>query len=92
MIYMLCRNRVADFAKWRQVFAAHAEAHRAAGLILVNFMQGIEDPNNVFFIFEVRDTERARAFINAPGSAQAAKASGVLDAEYHFVQSSKGYK
>ena len=34
MLYMVCRNRVADYAKWREVFEEHAEAHRAAGLVL----------------------------------------------------------
>ena len=92
MTYMLCRNRVSDFSKWQQVFAAHAQAHREAGLVLVNFMRSIEDPNTVFFIFEIRDMERARQFINSPGATQVAKASGVLEGEYHFVHSSKGYK
>jgi hypothetical protein len=31
MIHLLCRNKVADFAKWKQVFDSHARAHREAG-------------------------------------------------------------
>jgi hypothetical protein len=91
MIYMLCRNRVADFSKWKSVFDSHAQAHLDAGLRFVHFWRSVEEPNNVFFVFEVQSTERARAFINAPEAAQTGKVSGVLDGEYHFVEDSEGY-
>ena len=91
MTVMLCRNRVADFAKWKAVFASHASAHREAGLRLMNLWRGLEDANNVFFLFEVTDMAKARAFIGNPAAAQAAKTSGVLDGEYHFLESSAGY-
>jgi hypothetical protein len=91
MIYMLCRNQVRDFAKWKQVFDSHAEAHRKAGLRLEHLWQSVEDPNNVFFIFQVSDIEKARAFINAPDAEETGRASGVIDGEYHFVQTKEGY-
>jgi len=88
---MLCRNRVADFAKWKAVFASHAQAHREAGLRLMHLWRGLEDPNSVFFLFEVTSLDKARAFISNPAAAEAGKASGVLDGEYHFLESSVGY-
>ena len=88
---MLCRNRVADFAKWKAVFASHAQAHRAAGLRLMNLWRGLEDANNVFFLFEVTDMAKARTFIGNPAAAEAGRTSGVLDGEYHFLESSPGY-
>jgi hypothetical protein len=91
MKYMLCRNRVADYAKWKRVFASHAQAHRDSGLTLVHFWRSLDDPNNVFFLFEISSIEKAQAFINAPDAAEAAKASGVIDGEYHFVESAAGY-
>ena len=69
MVVMLCRNRVADFAKWKAVFASHASAHREAGLRLMNLWRGLEDPNNVFFLFEVTSLDKARAFISNPAAA-----------------------
>jgi hypothetical protein len=53
--------------------------------------RGIEEPNNVFFLFEVTDPEKARNFISNPAAAEAAKTSGVLDGEYHFLESAAGY-
>jgi hypothetical protein len=87
MIRMLCRNRVADFAKWKQVFDSHAEAHREVGLKLVEVWRALEDQNNVFFLFAVSDLEKAKAFIATPEAAETGKAAGVLDGEYHFVES-----
>ena len=91
MVVMLCRNRVADFAKWKAVFASHAHAHREAGLRLMNLWRGLEDPNNVFFLFEVTSLDKARAFISNPAAAEAGKTSGVLDGEYHVLEGGTGY-
>lgn len=91
MVVMLCRNRVADFGKWKAVFDSHAQAHQQAGLRLMNLWRGVEEPNNVFFLFEVASLDKARAFISNPVAAEAGKASGVLDGEYHFLESSAGY-
>lgn len=86
MTYMLCRNRVANVARWRRVFDSHAGAHRAAGLILKGHWRDTERPTELFFLFEVHDMRKARAFISAPHAADAARKSGVIDGEYHFVR------
>jgi hypothetical protein len=91
MTYMLCRNRVADFSRWKAVFASHAVAHQDAGLRLVTIWRSVEDPNNVFFLFEVASIEKAKAFISNPAAAKAGESSGVLDGEYHFVEDAGGY-
>lgn len=90
MIYMVCRNRVADFSKWKHMFDSHAEAHRATGLSLIHLWRSLDEPNNVFFVFVVSNIEKARAFVTAPEAAEAGKASGVLDGELHFVESTVG--
>lgn len=91
MTYMMCRTRASDFSVWKGVFDSHADAHRNAGLKLVNMWRSVEEPNNVFFLFEVADMDRANRFINSPDSAQAGEVSGVIDGEYHFVESTPGY-
>ncbi|MFH1175791.1 MAG: hypothetical protein V1750_00170 [Acidobacteriota bacterium] len=91
MLVMLCRNRVADYSKWKFVFDSHAEAHRNAGLHLRDVWRDTAEPNNVFFLFEVASFERAQSFIGDPAAAEAGQASGVLDGEYNFLESSPGY-
>jgi hypothetical protein len=91
MIYMLCRNRLADFSRWKAVFASHQAAHQEAGLRLVHIWRVVEDPSNVFFMFEVASIDKAREFIGNPEAAKAGEASGVLDGEYHFVEDAGAY-
>jgi hypothetical protein len=91
MIRMLCRNKVADFGKWKAIFETHKDAHQRAGLTLDGLWQVLEDPCDVFFVFRVDDLKRAKAFIAAPDAAQAGKDSGVLQGNYWFVEESGGY-
>jgi hypothetical protein len=86
---LLCRNRVSDFSQWKAVFTSHA--HRDAGLQLRSLWRAMGDPDNVFFLFEVTDEGLARAFISNPAAAEAAAASGVLEGEYHFLESVAAY-
>jgi len=90
MTYMLCRNHVADFPRWRSIFASHEAAHLEAGLRLLWLK--VEKPNNIFFMFEVRSMEKAQQFISNPDAAKAAAASGVVDGEYHFIEDAGGYR
>ena len=87
MTHMLCRTRVSDFSVWKAVFDSHAKAHQDAGLKLVNLWRSVEEPNNIFFIFEVADIDNADRFINSTASAKAGEDSGAIDGEYHFVES-----
>ena len=90
MIVMLCRNRVVNFSTWKAVFDSHAPSHRAAGLHLRDLWRDLNDPNDVFFVFEVASRDKARAFIADPRAAEVGKASGVLDGEYRFLESATG--
>ena len=85
MIRMLCRNKVADFGNWKAILDSHKDAHHQAGLTLESLWRGLEDPNNVFFVFAVADLNRAKAFIAAPEAAKAGRDSGVIEGDYWFV-------
>ena len=85
MLRMLCRNKVADFSKWKAVFDSHAGAHKQAGLIRENLWRERDDPGNVFFIFRVEDLAKAKAFISSDDAAAAGKASGVIEGNYWFL-------
>lgn len=88
---LLCRNRVRNYAKWREVFDSHAAAHREAGLVLERIWQASDDPNEIYFLFAVEDRAMAEAFMNAPEAAQAGEASGVLEGEARFLSSATPY-
>lgn len=83
--YMLCRNRVADYDAWKLHFDSFRQAQRAAGLELLHLCREMEDPSNVFFLFEIRSVEEARAFLNAAENREAGKRAGVLESELHYL-------
>jgi hypothetical protein len=91
MIQLLCRNRVVDFDRWWKIFASHADAHRASGLILVRIWRDTEDSNNIFFLFDVESLEKAKSFVSNPHAAEAGRQSGVIEGELHFLLVSDGY-
>jgi len=86
MIYMLCRNRVKDFKKWKDIFDSQLESQEANGLILKDLWTELDNANNVFFIFEVTNLQKAKDFINDPESAKVGEMSGVIDGECHFIE------
>lgn len=92
MLVMACRNRVNDFATWQRVFESHREAHLAAGLTLRFLGRGLDDPDQIFYSFDVADLERAKAFIHAPDAAEVGRSSGVIDGEYRFIDGAADYR
>jgi hypothetical protein len=86
MLRMLCRNKVADFAKWKAAFDSHAEAQEEAGLRLEQMWRNVEDEGEVFFLFSVADIERAKAFLTAEPPENAAQKYGVLEGNIWFVE------
>ena len=85
MQYMLCRNRVRDYEKWRAVFNADADAHREAGLILANIWRESDHPDTVHFLFEVHSQPKAKAFVSAPEAGDQGRKAGVIDGDYRFL-------
>ena len=87
MTYMLCRNRVADYGKWKAVFDSHEGDQDKAGFHLISMWRSVEDPNNVWFLFEIDDIGKANEFITSPKAEEVGRESGVLDGECHFLES-----
>ncbi len=61
------------------MFDSHAEAQRQSGLHLQRLWRGIDDPNEVFMLFEVTDIEKARSFVTSPEVPDAQRQSGLLE-------------
>lgn len=79
MWYLLVRHKVTDFDSWKSVFSSHERAAREAGMVVIKVLRNVENPNEVFLLFEIEDIERARAFVSAPGVPRAREESGVVD-------------
>ncbi len=90
MQYMLCRNRVRDYEVWKRIFDSHASAHRAAGMNLIRLWRAVDEPNNIFFLFEISDIEKAKKPMCLCWTAKKLVGAGVLDGEIHYVEESEG--
>ena len=86
MMQMLVRNRVKDFALWHSYLQADLPAAAEYGLTLKLIWQAADDPNNVFFLLAVADRARAEAFLSRPESVAIGEKSGVIDGDYHFLE------
>ncbi len=79
MIHMLVRHKVADFAKWRPVYGAHASARQKAGLKEEHLFRNADDPNEVILLFSAEDIDKAKAFAASDDLRQAMQRAGVSD-------------
>lgn len=78
MFYMLIRHKVADFAKWKNIFDFHKAVQEKAGLKLKHLWRNIDNPNEAFVLMEVGDLQKAQAFLSS-GDPKVRQEAGVLD-------------
>ncbi|MCZ6640056.1 MAG: hypothetical protein O7F71_00645 [Gammaproteobacteria bacterium] len=83
---LLVRNKVKDFSTWYAYFEEDSDAAAEYGLTLAGIWQTSDDPNNVFFLLDVADVDRADAFMARPESREIGVKSGVIDGEFHYVE------
>jgi hypothetical protein len=62
MNYILIRDEVADFEKWKPAYDAHASARAAAGLKEERLLRNIDDPGEVVLLFSAQDLNKAKEF------------------------------
>ena len=79
MVHMLVRSKVADFAKWKPVYDAHAPSRQKAGLKEEHLLRSADDPNEVILLFSAEDLDKAKAFTASDDLRQAMQKAGVSD-------------
>ena len=86
MPYMLVRNKVRDFDRWKEVFDEGRGDAAESGLGLVHLWRSLDDPNEVFFLLSVSDMDKAKAFTADPKSAETGQRAGVIEGGLHYVE------
>jgi hypothetical protein len=86
MLHLLCRNKVKDYDFWKGGFDSDRAAQQRAGLTLLNLWRSADDPNEVFFLFQVTDRTQAEDFMHSPEAAQAIRKYGVLAGASWFLR------
>ena len=64
MGHMLARLRGVKLDVLREILARDAPEHATHGLVLEHLWQNADDPNEVLFLFRVRDLDHARAYVD----------------------------
>ncbi len=68
MHYILGRHRVGNFASWKKTIETDRDRHLAMGLHFEEVWRNIDDPEEIFFTFEVDDLDRARKGLKDAGA------------------------
>ena len=79
MACVMVRHTIADFAKWKPVYDAHAPARAKAGLKELHLLRNIDNPDEVVLLFAADDLGKAKAFVASQDLRDAMKQAGVTD-------------
>jgi len=79
MTYILVRQKVEDYDKWKPVYDADAARRKAGGSQGTRVFRSASDPNEVLVLLTWTDLESARRFAEAPELRDAMQRAGVVD-------------
>ena len=75
---LIVQHRVRDYRKWRRAYDGHAPVRRKAGLDSGQVYRGADDPHKIAIVFKVKDTDKAKNFIESDDLRSVMKAAGVV--------------
>jgi hypothetical protein len=85
-VYALVRHKVADYDRWYEVYAQDTEARIESGFHEMRIFSQMDDPNNVFILFEVDDLEKAKERMDSQELRDKMQEAGVMDKpDFYFL-------
>jgi hypothetical protein len=86
MIHCLVRHKVADFPKWKDVYESNLKMRKDAGFKEEYLWSAVDNPNELYILFKVKDIESAKTFVNSPQIRDVMRKAGVIgEPELHFL-------
>ena len=79
MNYGLVRRKVADFSKWKAVYDSNEPTRQKAGVKEKYVLRSVDDPNQVFTLFELEDVQKAREFFESATLRTGMQQAGTVD-------------
>lgn len=93
MPYMLVHHKVRDFGKWKPFFDRHESTRKAGGSKSGQVFQNVEDPNDVFVLFEWDSAENAKKFGTSEDLKKTMEQAGVMGAPHvHILKEVQKYR
>jgi uncharacterized protein YeaO (DUF488 family) len=77
--FLLVRHKVRDFSEWKRGYDAHLPKRAEAGLTEKHLLRGANDSNEVVLLFQAKDLNRAKAFVESADLRETMQKFGVLD-------------
>lgn len=79
MVYLLVRQTIEDYGRWKEGFDRHLAARQAGGATNeVYVMRNVDDAQEIIVLLGWHDLVRARAFTNSVSLQTALKQMGVV--------------
>ena len=75
---LIVQHRVRDYRKWRRAYDGHASVRRKAGLDSGQVYRGADDPHKIAIVFKVKDTDKAKNFVESDDLRKVMRAAGVV--------------
>jgi hypothetical protein len=82
--YIIVRNRITDYAQWKQGWDQGAALRREGGVQSEELFRNPGEPNEVVLLLEYETMERARRFAASDALREALKESGLQDRVVYF--------
>jgi heme-degrading monooxygenase HmoA len=87
MPHMLIHHTVRDFKQWKPVFDQHEETRRAGGSKHAQVFQTVNDPSDIFILFEWDSVENAKKFVQSDELKKTMELAGVVGKPHiHYLK------
>ncbi len=79
MPYLVIRQKVEDYAKWKTLFDENGATRKASGSKGGSLFRNADDPNELVILLEVDDLQNARQFAQSEDLRETWQRAGVAD-------------
>ena len=87
MPYMIIRNEIEDYARWKPIFDDHGPTRAEFGSTGYQLMRSVDDPNELLMVFEVRDLDRAKELVFSDDLREKMQDAGVAgQPNFYFLE------
>jgi quinol monooxygenase YgiN len=77
MIHVFVRHHVADYVRWKEAFDSHLNLRKDAGETAAMLYQSVEDPRDLYLLFEFESIQHARKYMSSDELRKAMAEAGV---------------
>jgi heme-degrading monooxygenase HmoA len=78
MSYLLVKQNVGEFNKWKSLYDKHSDTRKASGSKGARMFRNTNNPNETLLLFEWNNIENARKFTQSDDLRQKMQEAGVI--------------